>query len=360
LNPSAAPYRFHAFEVSYFSAKVRPALRYKQLWFEELRADLAEVQRRTGLGFVPVVITPEDETWQDSGEILARLEARHPAPPLIPRTPLLRIAAQLCELYSDEFGVTPAMQWRWGTPDREAFARARFVAMTGNAQVGNRLADLMVQRRDTVGATPSAAGAIEAHTRELLAALSAHFAAHAFFLGERMSSADCALMGLLHGHLFTDLRSRELLLATAVPTVGWIERCNIPCSDRQGEWHADDALAPAARAALGVMGRDAAPLLVEAVARIEAWADAHAQPGAELPRGMGWLETTLRGSPFRVGVRAYSLWVLQRALDVWRSLAEPERERVLEALAGTGWEAVLTLRPRHRLEKRGFRVHFAE
>ena len=27
---------------------MRPALRFKQLWFEELRADLALVQRRTG------------------------------------------------------------------------------------------------------------------------------------------------------------------------------------------------------------------------------------------------------------------------------------------------------------------------
>ena len=66
MNPTPAPYRFHAFEVSYFSAKVRPALRYKQLWFEELRADLAEVQRRTGLGFIPILVTPEGETWQDS------------------------------------------------------------------------------------------------------------------------------------------------------------------------------------------------------------------------------------------------------------------------------------------------------
>ena len=33
MNPTPAPYRFHAFDVSYFSAKVRPALRYKQLWY---------------------------------------------------------------------------------------------------------------------------------------------------------------------------------------------------------------------------------------------------------------------------------------------------------------------------------------
>ena len=32
MNQTAAPYVFHAYDVSYFSAKVRPARRYKKLW----------------------------------------------------------------------------------------------------------------------------------------------------------------------------------------------------------------------------------------------------------------------------------------------------------------------------------------
>ncbi len=31
VNQTAAPYVFHAYDVSYFSAKVRPAIRYKKL-----------------------------------------------------------------------------------------------------------------------------------------------------------------------------------------------------------------------------------------------------------------------------------------------------------------------------------------
>jgi len=65
LNRTDAPYQFHAFEVSYFSAKVRPALRYKGLWVEERRADLKEIRERTGLTFIPIVVTPDDETWQE-------------------------------------------------------------------------------------------------------------------------------------------------------------------------------------------------------------------------------------------------------------------------------------------------------
>jgi glutathione S-transferase len=358
VNPTQAPYRFHAFEVSYFSAKVRPALRYKQLWYEELRADLGEVKRRTGLGFIPILVTPEGETWQDSSEILDRLEARHPEPPLFPTTPVQRIAALLFELYADEFGLAPAMHWRWGRPEREASSRARFAAMTGSERAGHAAADAMVRRRDAVGATPEAAPALEAHTRDLLDALSAHFATHAYLLGERLSLADCALMGLAHGHLFTDLASRRLLLETAVPVVAWIERCNVPCSDRQGEWLAGDALAPSARHALEVMGRDAAPVLLESVARFERWADENAKPGEEPPRGVGTLDTTLRGAPFRWAVRSYSLWMLQRSLDAWRALAPPERHHVRAALAGTGWEPLLDYEPRHRLDKKDFRLVF--
>jgi glutathione S-transferase len=358
LQPTPAPYRFHAFEVSYFSAKVRPALRHKRLWYEELRADLAEVKQRTGLGFIPIVVTPEGETWQDSSEIIDALEARHPEPPLVPATPLQKIAALLVELYADEFGPAPAMQWRWGTPAREASARARFVAMTGSAHAGNAAADAMVRRRHQVGATPEAAPALEAHTQELLAALSAHFAAHPYLLGARMSLADCALMGLVHGHLFTDLESRRLLLETAVPVVGWIERCNAPCSERQGGWLEGDALAPSALRVLGVMGRDAAPILLASVARFERCADERAALGEEPPRAAGLLEAELRGAPFRWIARSYTVWMLQRALDALAELTPDERSRVRSALADTGWEPVLDYLPRHRLGKRDFRLVF--
>ena len=131
MTPPERPYVFHAFEVSYFSAKVRPALRHKGLWVDERRADIGEVLKRTGLGFVPMVITPEGETWQDSHDIYRRLEARHPDPPLFPGTPLQRMAAHLVEIYANEYGLIPAMHYRWGSELGEASARARFGAMSG-------------------------------------------------------------------------------------------------------------------------------------------------------------------------------------------------------------------------------------
>jgi glutathione S-transferase len=358
LNRTDAPYQFLAFEVSYFSAKVRPALRYKGLWVDERRADLAEIQRRTGLGFIPVVITPDDETWQDSTDIYRRLEERHPLPPLFPTAALQRVACQLVELYTDEFGLIPAMHYRWGSELGESSARQRFSAMIGSVEMGNRAADRMVEARFSVGASLAAADAIEAHTSDLLAALSSHFEAHPYLLGARQSFGDCALMGLVDGHLFTDLVSRRLLLETAVPVVAWLERCRYPNADLQGEWLADDEVAPTAVDALAVMGRDAAPLIVELLRGIEEWADSRPADTTEPPRAVGKLKTSLRGRPIERALMSYTLFSVQQVQDHYRGLDAGERARVDAALTDTGWNDVLAYEPRHRLRRDGFKLVF--
>jgi len=354
-----APYRFMAFEVSYFSAKVRPALRYKGLWYQEERADIPEILRRTGHGFIPIVITPDGETWQDSTAIFDLLEEHHPDPPLFPATPVQRMAAHLVELYCDEVGLIPAMHYRWGTPKAEEMARARFSAMVGSSVLGNKAADRMAAARLALGASDEAAPAIEAHTRDLLDALSAHFDGHAYLLGERTSFADCSLMGPIHGHFFNDHVSRPLLLETAVPVVGWIERCNFPNTDSQGEWLADDTLAPTFKEVLRVMGTDSAPMLLDLVRTVEDWADENVAGSDEVPRAAGGCATTLRGSPIRRVAMPYVLFSVGRVLDAYHSLNEVERRQVDDAIEGTGWEKLLALELRHRLVKKGFDLVFA-
>jgi glutathione S-transferase len=358
--PTAAPYRFLAYDVSYFSGKVRPALRYKQLWYEERRAHIPEIQQRTGMAFIPVLVTPEDETWQDSTDILENLERRHPTPPLFPKTPVQRIAAQLIELYVDEFGVTPAMHTRWGTELGESSARARFSAMMGSAELGNRAADRMVMARKLLGATEETGPALDDHIRDLFDAESAHFENHPYLLGDRMSVADCALMGQHYAHFFVDLSSRRLLLETALHVVSWIERCNFPHPDEQGEWLADDALAPTLREVLGVMGRDGAPVILDGIREVEAWADARPDDGEKPPRFIGSCKTSLRDTPMERGASSYALWSVQRVVDFYLSLSDQERRAVDSAVAGTGWEPLLAYRPRHRLAKRGFTLVFDE
>jgi glutathione S-transferase len=148
----------------YFSGKVRPALRAKRVPYDEILPTTAAYREvlvpRTGLAMIPVVVTPEDETWQDSSDILDALEARF--------------------------------------PESETRGRQDFAIMTGDERRAGRFADQVKAFTGLTGVRPETAPAIEAHTRELLGALEAHFETEPYLLGGRPSLADCALMGPLY------------------------------------------------------------------------------------------------------------------------------------------------------------------
>ncbi len=354
-------YRFYAAEVSYFSAKVRPALRFKGVPFEE-RAASPEAYRqvilpRTGLAFIPVVVTPEDETWQDTSEILDALEARVPVPALYPTTPVQRVVASLLEVYADEFMILPAMHYRWSFPESEAKARRDFAAMTGETELAETFADRMKGSIPALGVHPESHAVIEAHLAELLDGLSALLTEQSFLLGSRPSLADCAMMGPLYAHLSLDAVPGRLLRERAPAVCDWIERTNRG-EGREGELLPDDALAPALRPLLELVGRDAAPLLGDSLQAFETWADAHARSGETPPRAVGFHETSLRGVGFRRYTSAYLPWMLQRPADAYAALDARGRAAVAAALAGTGLEPWLAP-PRHRLAKQKFALVFA-
>jgi glutathione S-transferase len=349
------PYLFYAAEISYFSGKVRPALRYKGVHFRELLPDFQNViLPRTGLAFIPVVVTPDDETWQDTSDILDALERRVPDPPLYPTTPLQRLVAFLIELYADEFLILPAMHYRWDFPESVQKARAEFIANSETPETAGRFADRMSGALPFLGVTPATAPAIEAHTRELLAVLSEHLATHAYVLGDRMSLADCALMGPLYAHLYLDAVPGRLLRETAPRVCRWIERMNRPDPAAPGEWLPDDALAPTLRPLLELIGRDAVPLILDAARAFDTWADG--QVPEEPPRAVGGHETRLRGVTVQRYTSSYTPWMVQRPLDVHRSFTPEQRRTVERALAGTGCDALLAHAPRRRVAKRRFKI----
>lgn len=353
-----ALYRFYAAEISYFSAKVRPIFAYKGIPFVEVSPTpeiYDDIKRRTGLGFIPVVVTPEDDTLQDTSEILDELERRFPDPPVYPLTPRQRIAAYLLEVYADEFLVLPAMHYRWSFPESEEKARQDFAAAAGDLGKASRFADRMKGALPFLGVSPVTAPAIEAHLRELLDLLSAHFSQHEYLLGSRMSLADLALMGPLYAHLYLDVVPGRLLRETAAPVCAWIERMKRPVP-RGGEFLAGDALAPTLLPLLELVGRDAGPLLLDGVKAVEEWADGNPPDLAEPPRLVGTHETTLRGIRFPRFTSPYTLWMLQRPLDAFAALDEAARAQVVEAFGDTGLGAWLAFRPRYRMGKRHFRL----
>lgn len=353
-------YRLYGSDVSYFTAKVRPALRYKRVPYVELLATPAAyrdvILPRTGLGFIPVVVTDRDETWQDTSVILDQLEERFPSPPLYPRDPLLRVLAYLIELYADEFLVLPALHYRWSFPRSVTKARADFAATTGDVAMANQFADRISGSIGAVGVGEASMPAIEAHTRDLLAIFSCHLQQHAYVLGARPSLADHALMGPLYAHLYLDAEPGDLMRASAPAVCHWVQRTNCPDPDATGEWAAYDALAPTLRPLLELIGQDAIPLLLDTVRAVEHWAASRPAGVDEPPRAVGGHPTHLRGVEFGRYTSPYTLWMVQRPLDAYRALSPAERGQVDAALAGTGCEALFALHPQLRLGKRDFKL----
>src|SRR5262245_30163685 len=135
-------YRFYAAEISYFSAKPRPALRYKHVPFDEIlptpQAYREVIRPRTGLNQIPVLVTPEDETFQDSSVILDELERRFPDPPLYPTTARQRMLGYLLEIYTDEFLMLPGVHYRWSYEESKTKALADFAASNGEADAATQ------------------------------------------------------------------------------------------------------------------------------------------------------------------------------------------------------------------------------
>jgi glutathione S-transferase len=311
---------------------------------------------RTGLGFIPILVTPEDETLQDTSEILDELERRFPEPPLYPPTPVQRVVAYLFELYADEFLLLPAMHYRWSFPESEAKARSDFASVTGNPEGASRAADRMKGALAVLGIGPETAPPIEAHTRDLLDLLSEHLALHPFLLGGRPSLADCGILGPLYAHLYLDAVSGRLLRETAPRVCHWIERMNHPDPAAPGEWLPGDSLAPTLRPLLERIGSDAVPVILDAVRAFEAWADGRPADLDEPPRGVGTHETELPGVRFERMTSSYTLWMCQRPIDAYRALSTSDRAEVDRALDGSGCEQLLRYEPRHRLGKRKFKL----
>lgn len=358
------PYRFYAAEISYFSGKVRPALRQKGVpYVEHLPTSAAYrdvILPRTGLAFIPIVVTPDGDTWQDTSEILDALETRFAEPALYPATPVQRVVAFLLELYADEFLVLPAMHYRWSFPEGARKARGDFAASNGDPEAAAKFASRMHGSIRALGVVPESHAAIEAHTADLLDALSAHFAVHPALLGGRMSLADCALMGPLYAHLYLDLVPGLLLRERAPLVCHWIERMNHPDPTDPGAFLAADALAPTLRPLLELVGRDAVPLLLDTLHDFERWADGRPADIGTPPRAVGFHATQLRGAAFQRYTSPYTLWMVQRVLDARAALDAGGRAHVDAALAGTGCEPLFAYRPRHRLCKRRFQLCFEE
>ena len=346
-------------EASYYTGKARAYLRWKGVPFEEMLAT-RDVYReiiipRTGVRYIPVLLTPDGAAVQDTTEIIDWVEAKVPGPSVYPEGPLQRMVALLLEIYGDEWLVLPAMHYRWSFAENREFVLREFgetvvPAGTREEQIaaGEQLSAPFSGSLPLLGVTPETIPAIEAWTLALLDQLNAHFSAHPFLLGTQPSIGDFGLMGPLYAHLGRDPYPARLLRGRAPRLVAWIERMNAP-EPVGGAFLPDDAIPGTLLPILTRMFSEHLPVLRDSAEQLAVWLDAN--PGATIPRGIG-------AHRFRIGeiegqrvVFPYTVWMFQRAVDHLAGLAGEARRRVEAFLEAHGGLEALRAPIRRRVRR---------
>jgi glutathione S-transferase len=359
-------YTLYGAEISYYTGKVRAYLRWKGLPFIEVPAT-AEVYReiivpRVGFPVIPVVLTPDGQTLQDSTDILDALEARHGKPLVLPDTPRQRLAALLLELYGDEWLLLPAMHYRWH--HNRAWAQREFGALSlphGTAQeqeaAGERLARPFAQAAVLLGAEPTMHAAIERAYEALLAELDAHLAVYPYLLGTRPSIGDFGLFGPLYAHQYRDPASGALMRRLAPNVVRWVERMDKPDAPLAGDFLPADAVPDTLVPVLQRMAREQLPVLVDTARVLNDWLREH--EGEPIPRALGKHRYALDGQSGERIVRPYSLWMLQRVQRARQALQGEDRERADAWLGSIGARSLIDFPPMPPLAREGLSVAVA-
>lgn len=328
--------------VSYYTGKVRAYLNFKQIPYEEtLSSDTAYkdiILPRVGFPIIPVVVTDEGETLQDSTDIIDAFEDRYPEPSIYPRTPLQRLVALLLEVYGDEWLVIPAMHYRWNLPENRENAVRRFGATAApdadpqeQLEIGQSRATRFAGMVPNLGITETNQGAIEASYLQLLSDFDAHLAEHPFLLGSRPSIGDYGLIGPLYAHQYLDPASGRIMEAHAPRVADWVRRTHDP-ERHDGEFLDGDAVPETLLPLLGRMAREHIPVLMSTARHVADWAAEH--PGErKIPRAIGTHPFTMEGVTEHRAIFPANLWMWQRAHDFYNGLDDESRDRARTLLA---------------------------
>jgi glutathione S-transferase len=348
---TAGRYFLYSMQLSWYSAKVRPYLRYRRLPFDErtptLREYRGEIRRRVGHAVVPVVITPEGEWLQDSSIIIERLDERFPGDPVVPATPRQRIASYLLELWADEFWLPAGVHARWSYPENYPKWRDELSAAfaPGWPRALQRVFPLPLKRfmqrvNLQVGATAAQRPLIERWMEIQLDALERHFTAHPWVLGRRPSLADFALAGPLCGHLRYDIASGERWMRPRPHLYDWSERMWSGVPEASGPWVAEDAIPDTLVPLLATAMSEMTPYLAATAALVRGLSHG---PAGHLPRMAGLVAAPYADSALTRYGLPYTLWMAQRMLDVLRGMPSSDASVAREWVNSLGGERLLAL-----------------
>ena len=320
-------HKFYGGPLSLYSGKARAYLDWKGVDYEEILST-TEVYKtiilpKVGRPVIPVMVTEEGETLQDTTLIIDHFEAKIGGPSVYPVTPKQRLVALLMEVFGDEWLVIPAMHYRWNYNEEWVYGEFGAVAAPEASKeeqlaIGRERGQTFKGFCPILGINEQTIPAIEASYEALLADLDRHFAQYDYLLGSRPSIGDYGLIGPLYAHLYRDPASGEIMKRLAPKVAAWVERMVDVQQPLSGEFLPNDEVPETLIPVLERMMGEQMPFLQTTADMFASWTDASS--GEDIPRAVGMAEFDIEGVSGQRMAPPFSLWMLQRPLDFYRSL----------------------------------------
>ncbi len=330
--------------VSLYTGKLRAYLQYKQIPFEEVLST-AQVYKdiiipRTGVRYIPILITEDDEALQDTTVIIDHLEKKYPKNPIYPSTPRQKFVALLLEVFGDEWLVNPAMLYRWSFEENREFAIREFgktsapeESLCEQYRIGLKNSVPFAGALPRLGVTKHSQAAIENSYLDLLHELNTHFEKHKFLLGSKPCLGDYGLIGPLYAHLYRDPYSGRLMKTRAPYVAAWVERMVTPREKGiviDGNYLDNDAIPDTLIPVITRMFKEQLPVIAETVKQTNDWIKNN--PGEEIPRAIGKLTYKIEDVEEERLIFPYNQWMWQRPYDFFHSLKEDDKASVSSLL----------------------------
>jgi len=362
-------YKLYGADFSLYSGKARSYLRKKGVPYEEITVTVSDYKNfiipRTGVRFIPVVQTPEDDVFQDTTIIIDELEKRFPNHSVYPSTPKQKLAALLLELYGDEWLVIPAMHYRWNYPATNSdfiyreFGSIVFPRAPEFVQrfVGRRMASKFKGFVPMLGILEHTITAVEKSYVQLLEDLQMHFEQHDYLLGSKPCIADFGLIAPMYAHLYRDPAPGKLMRSKAPAVCDWVKRMvDKDPALKNGDLLANDEIPPTLMPVLQRMSAEQLPVLLDTNDKLDQWRKEH--PGkSEIDRYIGTHTFTIEGVEAERVVLPYALWMYQRSVDYYQQI--DDKTSVDDFLLEAGFGGALAQGLKNRVVRPGNILKFA-
>lgn len=353
-------YKLYGAPFSLYTGKARAYLINKRLPYEEVFSSLKVYKKiiipHTGVRFIPVVKTPQDEYIQDTSVIIDTIEKRHPSNPLVPSTPKQKLVSHLFEIWADEWLLIPAMHYRWNKANfpfiYEEFGSIVFPRMPAiiRAFVGKKLGGKFKGFVPILGIKPATIPAIEDwYENHVLRYLEQHFSTNKYLLGAKPSLGDVSLMGPLYAHLYRDPASGKIMKNIAPNVVKWVERMNTP-NAQHGEWLRDDEIPETLYPLLQRMFTEFWPVLENTVEQLTLWQQQNPTV-TEIPRSIGQHAFSIGDVKEQRAIMPFHQWKLQRVLDCYNNIDAECKVSVDEMLLKLEGKQAMQLKIPKRLDR---------